>query len=436
MESKFGTVEVNRLSYEAPGVPSLHPKDAGLNLPSRLFSHGVTKQVAYEAAKGSFDEVVDSLTRTTHAQVGKRQAEQLAVETAVDFDKFYELRSLVELPLSFEEAKQRLIVISADGKGVAMVHDDLREGTRKAAELEAASGGRSGRLAPGEKHFRKRRANVLSVYEVMPHIRTPEMLVSMMRDEEAPPRPDALRKRVWASLEMEQPEALDTAFDEALRRDPKQEQNWVALVDGEHSQLTQIKDIAQRRGLKLTMVLDIIHVLEYLWKAGKAMKIETRKHLEVWLEVQLFRVLHGAAPQMSKALKDEAKRRLGKIPKAVAVAARYIRNHLDMMDYGNYLAEGLPIASGVIEGACRHLIGDRLERTGARWSLMGAEAVLRLRALYASRDFDEYWTFHEQCELERNHTSKYAESLPPNPTDTEEIIGRYLRIVTSAEVAP
>jgi len=79
-----------------------------------------------------------------------------------------------------------------------------------------------------------------------------------------------------------------------------------------------------------------------------------------------------------------------------------------MLRYDRYLAKGLPVATGVIEGACRHLVKDRMAVTGARWSLNGAEAVLRLRALRSSRDFDEYWTFHEAREYERNHQALYA----------------------------
>ena len=74
---------------------------------------------------------------------------------------------------------------------------------------------------------------------------------------------------------------------------------------------------------------------------------------------------------------------------------------------------GAPIAKGVIEGACRHLICDRLDITGARWRLPSAEAVLRLRSLQSSGDFDAYWQFHEQEEARRNHASRYADGKLP-----------------------
>jgi hypothetical protein len=96
-------------------------------------------------------------------------------------------------------------------------------------------------------------------------------------------------------------------------------------------------------------------------------------------------------------------------------AARYLVNHTRLLHYDRALADGLPIATGVIEGACRHLVEDRMGRTGARWSAMGAEAILRLRALRASGDFDDYWSFHLAKEHERTHQSRYADNIVPNP---------------------
>ena len=95
--------------------------------------------------------------------------------------------------------------------------------------------------------------------------------------------------------------------------------------------------------------------------------------------------------------------------KPVDDCARYLLNHKAYLRYHEYLEAGLPIATGVVEGACRHLVKDRMDVTGARWSLAGAEAVLRLRALRASGDFEEYWRFHEQQEYQRNHADRYAD---------------------------
>ncbi len=90
----------------------------------------------------------------------------------------------------------------------------------------------------------------------------------------------------------------------------------------------------------------------------------------------------------------------------------YLANHVPYLNYPDYLAKGYPIATGVIEGACRYLVKDRMDLTGARWGLEGGEAVLKLRALVINGDFDAYWTFHETQEYQRNHQATFAE-MPP-----------------------
>ena len=89
--------------------------------------------------------------------------------------------------------------------------------------------------------------------------------------------------------------------------------------------------------------------------------------------------------------------------------ADYLLKNKERFDYATALANGWPIATGIIEGACRHLVKDRMDLTGARWSLDGAEAVLRLRSLRASGDFEDYMAFHHRQERQRNYTS-----APPN----------------------
>jgi hypothetical protein len=120
--------------------------------------------------------------------------------------------------------------------------------------------------------------------------------------------------------------------------------------------------------------------------------------------------------------------------KPVDDCASYLLHYSPYLQYDQALAEGVPIATGVIEGACRHLVQDRMNLTGARWSLTGAEAVLRLRALRSSNDFDAYWKFHEQQEYERNHASRYADhrvpkTVPPQTPSSQPRRSTTLKIV-------
>ena len=175
LETIFGTVQVQRTGYGATGEASLHPLDAQLNLPAERYSLEVRRRAALEAAKNSFDETVETLTRFTGAAVGKRQVEELVSRTAQDFDAFYEQRRRQpagDQPAGDPRAPtDDLLVISSDGKGVVMHRQDLRPATRKASEDKRSK--LATRLSKGEKRNRKRMATVAAVYSVARHVRTP-----------------------------------------------------------------------------------------------------------------------------------------------------------------------------------------------------------------------------------------------------------------------
>lgn len=174
LETLVGRVLVPRLAYQAAGATDLHPMDASLNLPREVFSHGIRRLVAREAAKSSFDEVVDTVRELTGASIAKRQVEELTVRAAQDFDAFYQQRA------STRDPKDDLLIISTDGKGIVMRHEDLREGTRRAAEKSGRK--LETRLTPGEKSNRKRMAQVATVYSIAPFPRGPADILHTLRD--------------------------------------------------------------------------------------------------------------------------------------------------------------------------------------------------------------------------------------------------------------
>lgn len=410
IETVFGSIDENRTGYGFPGVDSLHPLDAEFNLPQERFSLELRRRVALEAAGSSFDETLETIRGGTGAHIEKRQIEELTIRAAQDFDAFYHLRRAETVDFS----NGSILVISADGKGVVMRAEDLREHTRKAAEAGTRKMGT--RLSKGEKKNRKRMATVAAVYTIAPFARQPEDLIDKSRLLAAGlPRPRPERKRVWASLEKEPEEVIREAFEEARHRDPGGEKTWVALVDGNRDQIRILEKTAKSNGLKLTIIVDLIHVIEYLWKAGRVFHSASGPELESWVEHRLLEILKGKAGLVAGGMRRSATLRelTADVRKPVDTCASYLINHASYLCYNRYLAQGLPVATGVIEGACRHLVKDRMDVTGARWSLTGAEAVLRLRALKSSHDFAEYWTFHETCEYERNHKNLYAGGKVP-----------------------
>jgi hypothetical protein len=412
-----GDVVVPRLLYQAAGVEGLAPQDGALSLARDSFSMGVRRRVAEEALRGSFEQVVERIGATSGAHVAKRQAEQLALASAVDFDAFYSNEKWQP------ENREQLLILTFDGAGVIMRRDGLREQTRNKADEDACQPKVwPERLKTGEKANRKRMAEVAAVYSVEPYIRTANDIISDMASirlvapSEPSRRPTPVNKRVWASVQRDMADVIDEGFREALRRDPKQERAWVVLVDGQTQQLDAIRAAAKRHGVSLTIICDFIHVMEYLWKAAHCFHDPGSNEARAWVSGRARMLLESTDPsQVAAGMRRSATRQGLTKRKAVDVCARYLKKRRAYMLYGEALAAGHPIASGVIEGACRHLVRDRLDCCGARWGVNGAEAVLKLRALASSGDFDDYWAFHLRCEHQRNHVALDANATIPNP---------------------
>lgn len=409
LTSVFGKVVVERLGYGAVGSTSLFPKDAILNLPNESYSHGMRKLIAKEISKNSFEEALDSVKQITGVTIPKRATEKLVKKAAEDFDQFYQKACSLE-PLNATK-ELPLVILTTDGKGVVMRREDLREATRKRSKQSQHK--LSKRISRGEKANSKRMATVASVYNIDTFLRTPEQIVGELNSNEVSSntRPRPVAKRVWASVEKSSSDFTVDIFEEALRRDPKIEKKWVCLIDGCPRQLKRICAKAKKYCPNLTIIVDIIHVIEYLWKAARVFKEEASTEAEEWVTKRLHAILQGKASHVAAGMRRSAT--LNNVPekarKPVDKCAGYLLKYSKYLQYHKYLKEGYPIATGVIEGACRHLIKDRMDVTGARWSLTGAEAVIKLRSLRSSGDFEKYWEFHENQEFLRNHQSQYVD---------------------------
>ena len=409
----FGPVRAERTAYCGRELSALHPTDADLNLPSGMYSHEVKRQVVLGAVQDSFDETVNLMGRTTSASVKKRQAEELVQSASVDFDEFYEQRDFK--PETVEETGP-VLVLSFDQKGIVLKREDLRDATRKVAEEKARK--LETRHCKGEPHGRKRMSTVATVYTSKPHVRTPLDVIKglrRIRDATAKPKPPPELKRVWASLEDSPLDVIKAGFKEALKRDPDRTKKWYVAIDGDEDLETWVNSAAKEFGVEVTIVLDVIHALQYLWKAGEAFHKEGTTELEGWVLERLESILEGKVSDVAAGMRRSATLRAlePEARKPVDKCADYFLRRTHLMRYHEYLAAGGPISSGAIEGTCRHLICDRFDITGAVWGLRGAEAVLRLRAIKCSGDFDEYWRFHEDHERQRNHNSRYADGQPP-----------------------
>jgi hypothetical protein len=409
--SIFGQLHVERLAYRHAGHANLHPTDAALNLPDECYSHGLRRLAAIEAARGSFEEAAAGIGRATGQRVGKRQVEALTARAASDVEAFYATRAH---PPGAPADAGDVLVISADGKGIVMRPDALRPATAKAAA--AATSKLKTRLSKGEKRNRKRLAEVGAVYDLKPVPRSPtDVFAGPISSGEKPPAPTATAKWLTAGVVEDAAQVLTRVFDEAQRRDPRHQRTWVALVDGNNHQIDRISAEARARHVDISIIVDFIHVLEYLWAAAWSFFAEGDPAAEAWVRDRALAVLCGHARQVAAGIRRRATAARLKTPrrKKADDCARYLLNKAAYLDYPTALRAGWPIATGVIEGACRYLVADRMDITGARWSLPGAEAVLKLRAVRANDDFDAYWRFHLQQEHRRVHASRYHNGVIP-----------------------
>ena len=416
--TKFGQVSVSRIAYRSPGRPNVHLLDGALNLPEEKHSHGLRRLAAVEAARGSIEAACAAVARTTGVSIGKRQLEELVRRAAAHVEEFYLRRVISPAPGG------HALVLTFDGKGIVMLPGALRPATAKAAA--SAEGRLATRLSPGEKNGRKRMAELACVYDAAPVPRTPEDIISTPAQKRQkkkaqagkpirggkPREPQASGKWLTASVTDAIPAVIASAFDEAERRDPQHKRDWVVLIDGNNTQIEAVTAEAASRSVRLTIVIDFVHVLGYLWKAAWSFFDKGERAAEEWVADQARKILHGNARQVAAGIRRRATA-CGYSPAERAGAdecARYLDNKNHYLDYATALGKGWPIATGVIEGACRHIVKDRMDITGARWGLEGAEAILKLRTLTASGDFDAYWRYHLRREHERIHHAKYRET--------------------------
>jgi len=404
----FGPVTVRRMAYRAPGAANLHPADAALNLPARRYSWQVQRSAVRYALAGSYEQAQLMLQDATGVSVGKQQLEQIVAEAAADAPGFYPSRPAVPCPPGLP------LAISADGKGVAMRPEARRaETARKARKRPGQAFGK--RLGTGQKAGCKRIAETGCVFDVLPpgEPRVPEQIMGRAPGQAAPPGPRAANRWYAVEIAASRAEAIAAVFDQAERRDPGHERTWIALADGDNHQIEVIRAEAARRGIALTIVIDFIHVIEYLWKAAWCFHQARDPAAEDWVSAQGLAILHGRVTEVTATITGLAAADPPRHGSEHATIIRTTLGYLDAkqpyLDYPRALANGWPISTGIIEGACRHLVQDRMGITGARWGVEGAQAILWLRAIAANDDTTAYWDWHISQEHQRNHLSRYQD---------------------------
>jgi hypothetical protein len=393
--SVFGKIVFERHAFTAPGQALVYPLDAELSLPERCYSDLLREWSGFGSADAPFREVAASLERILGWPLSIQALETTAREDAVDVPAFYERP--VEATAPTEAAS--ILVTQADGKGIPMVQPPTE---------------RPARRGKGHPSNRLREAVVTALYTIHPYQRTPEAVAAaLLRDPDQPPpgpRPRPINKELRATLNGKAV-AVTRLAARAQRREGPQITDRVALTDG--AEALQEKMRAALPGY--TLVLDIIHAVEYLWDAANAVLGERHPDRTTWVRGHLLALLHGQTDQVISALADAADAPTLSATQRPAIVAtiRYYRRNAPYMGYDQYLERGWPIGTGVIESACGHLVKDRMEQAGMRWTRDGAHAILDLRAIRLTDDWDAYWAFHRQRQHRRLYGAASPLPLPP-----------------------
>lgn len=404
IRSTFGPHHFAQFTY-APGVKKaieLRPISARMSLPQRQWSFLVQELSQMLAVDQAYEQAMNNLGEILGGNFPVDTAETINADLGTAAGDY-----LNRLPDPLPESEAKLLVAQADCKGVPLVKED----SAKVAAFETA------KKNPGNR----RMATAASVYTVDPHVRTAEDITAALfrdeRDENAEKikRPRPQNKNTTAHF----PEIQDNGDSSevpisgihvaiawimgqvAARRRPGQV--LIVLMDGQES-LWQTMMLHLSFGPRTVPVLDILHALAYVWEASKLFSKDDAAR-KAFTRERLLRILRGEVRGVIKGMRrlGTTKKLTGEAKKNLFRICNYLEKNADRMQYDKYLRRGYPIASGVIEGACRHLVKDRMERSGMRWTLDGAQSMLNVRAAFQSDHWRGFLDDQMQREIASTH---------------------------------
>ena len=397
--SIFGTFDLERVVYGSREGQKIEfvPLDNRLQLPASVYSYLLQDWSQGLCVESAFGQVARTLERIFDLKISVDSLERINAQMAEGVTAYR-----LDRPKPAASTEGELVVASADGKGIVM---------RRQADDPAPAAHRT----KGEKASQKQMAMVASVYTVDRHVRTAEEVVAaLFRDprEEKPgagsdkpsARPKPQNKRVMASLSRQdvtgqEQSAIDIVHEwmmgELVERN-RQNHAWqrpiICLYDGQEA-LWQ----ARQRHLPSVGVdiLDLLHVTPRLWKAAHVFAREGSVQAQDFVRERCLRILQGKVEGVIRGLREMATKRglSGSKKRTISQVCGYFEKNRERMRYDEYLTAGYPIASGVIEGACRHLVKDRMERAGMHWTPAGAQAMLDVRSVHVDGDWDGYHNY-------------------------------------------
>ena len=392
--SIFGDFELSRNLYgKAPSTKALAiPLDEHFGLPPNRFSLLLEGWVSQLSTSEAIHEAMEKLYNILGIRIGVDSAERILARTGVNAEWFQDNLPAVEVA-----AEGELLVESTDNKGIVMRH--------KPSVEKQPVGAPTNRVGPVSD--RKQMATLSGCYSVDRYVRTPEQIlnalfhVETLEDlSEARPRPKQSRFQACLSRSQEHPEdslngevsAIGWLSEHVSER-RREGQELINLNDGELSIWSNIDDVQEQNGR--VDILDLMHGLQRVWDAAAILK---PKNIIAFAKNHIRSILNGKVKSVIQSFRWKATNigLQGKTLQSMERICSFLERNADKMKYDEYLAKGYPIASGFIEGACRHVIKDRMERSGMRWSVQGAQHMLYLRCIDAGKLWTTFNTVHQR----------------------------------------
>jgi hypothetical protein len=391
--SIFGEFRLRRVVYGSREKQKIEfvPLDNRLQLPEGAFSYLLQDWDQSLCVEEAFQKASATMWRMLELKQSVDSLEHMNQEMAKEATTF-----MLNQPQPQPEEEGEIAVASADQKGVVL---------RRQPDDPPPKAHRT----KGEKASQKRMATVGTVYTVDRYRRTPEeVLAALFRDapQSSRDRPQPQQKEVWASLPRDDVpgSGIESVYawmtGELFLRGRGKEKPLVFLSDGQEALWQARREWLPERAVD---ILDLLHVTPRLWKAAHVFHAEGSLEAEDFVRERVLRVLQGKAAGVVRGLREMATKRglIGAKKKTITAVCAYLEANLERMRYDEYLQAGYPIASGAIEGACRHLVKDRMERAGMHWTVPGAQAMLDIRSIHVSGLWDEYQNYRIKHETGR-----------------------------------
>ncbi len=392
--SLFGEVQVTRAYYWSADGGGVCPLDGALSLPERCYSDSVQARLGEVNVWVPQDHSLELLERWLGLKIPKGSLQSSASEHALYVEDYYQQRPSLAAP-----AQDCILVATADGKGIPMTRADSPPALA--------------RRSKGSKKTAKKEAIVTALYSVAPYVRdSQDILKALLPDAADTPKSAAERpvpsgKQTFGTLEGKTA-AMRQLAQQVARRNRPQFVSCVALTDGADALQQQVLDQLP----DFTLILDIIHVTEHLWDAANARWGDTSPDRLPWMRQALTWLLEDHLDDLLNHLDTQAATVALPQQTILTRVSAYLRRNRPFLDYQHYLALGWPIGTGVVEGACRHLVKDRFEQAGMHWSIPGAQTMLDLRAVALNGDCPDFQRFRRQQSHQDRYETPYPDRLP------------------------